>query len=435
MALPKYKLFDANVLGSASPYNWLITINGPLSNNVRHMPKSLKVTLAHEFGHLLHYFTTYLGLSDLLFWARSLRVLRQDRPAEISPEAHVTEQSRQLIRIARQKQILSIDDFYYYEPMRRLHETATNQPNRWKWSESTGGLFNTRGELSDHRFWCLRFSLLQDNGEAPFLRIPVGMRTILEHMATAIDIIGERATRSKAEFERYLNSTVRSAYVPDMLHYYALTHRFSSTMSKLYGDGHLPWRFVACAHIVLLLADIPFDDTLTWRSLRIFAENVDPPLASHMSYPHPSFVFPLLLRALELSQLSLDKLTEPAKFEFNANTMLAAMGLPSLDSILAVRQSRAREVAAELDEADPSKTWSKLVSWMAEHEAGLSRAEKLTSPLKGLRERLPVPVYFETSNLTWEGEIIPFAQSEILADMYDRSEEMIRYPIARDIVE
>ena len=431
---PRSALFQEGVLGTASPHSWLITMNSPIASEITHLPKSQKTTLAHEFGHLLHYFTTYIGLSDLLHWARALKILRESRPKEVSQEEHVTSQSRQLIAVARQKQVLSIDDFYYLERVGRMCELARTRAAPWLWRESTGGLFNVRGEVSDRRFWCLRFSLAQDGKEIPFVRIPLGLRTILEHMAVAIDIISEQTHMTTAEFERYLSRLADQAYIPEALHYYALTHRFSSLMSRMYGDGNLQWRFVACAYIILLLADIPFDDPSTWSNIRNYAVRRVPDLGDHMTHPHPSFVFPVLLRALEELAPSLNRLTSAKEFENNANSLLSIMGLPTLDLILQHREARANEVRQTLDEAEPSGAWSKLVTWMDSHEAGLSRAEKIAHPIKGLRQ-LPVPVYFSTSQKWWDGLIISYEQSRHLADLDQRNNEMLRYPIARDIVD
>ncbi|HJK90535.1 MAG TPA: hypothetical protein RMH26_07310, partial [Polyangiaceae bacterium LLY-WYZ-15_(1-7)] len=170
------------------------------------------MTLSHEFGHLLHYFTTYVGLRDLEYRAAMHQVLATEAGGR-SPEEHRTEQARDVLALARAQQRLTIDDEYYYEMRWRIVDEAAQRDGRgWMWSETTGGLFSVDGTLSDQRFWGLRFYLDGREDDRSFARIPIGLRTILEHLAAATDLIGEQGARDQQGFVEYVRQAVRAAH-------------------------------------------------------------------------------------------------------------------------------------------------------------------------------------------------------------------------------
>jgi hypothetical protein len=120
------------------------------------------------------------------------------------------------------KQILSIDDEYYYEERPREFENALANKNIWNVKAVTGRLFHVDGEISQkHCFWATRFHIGHPDTGPSFLRIPIGMRTLLEHMAKAVDFLGEMQTQ---ETELIVSNFSQQAYEPSLLHYYCLSH-------------------------------------------------------------------------------------------------------------------------------------------------------------------------------------------------------------------
>ena len=138
------------LLGLFSTIQWSITATpANLPPTFADLSAVDRVTFAHEFGHLLHYFTTYLGLTDLLPWARVLAVLSSRATPGQTEEAHVTAQAAEVLTLARQQQLLQIDDFYYYEVRPVVaNEARSAERGRWAWGETTGKLFRTDGTLS-----------------------------------------------------------------------------------------------------------------------------------------------------------------------------------------------------------------------------------------------------------------------------------------------
>src|SRR4051794_11968877 len=110
------KQFERNLvlrndaLGEFSPTNWTISISSPAAP-INRLSQADRLTFEHEFGHLLHYFTTYIGLTDLWYWAQILAVLERPPTHGQAPEAHVTAQAADVLSLARQQQILAIDEF------------------------------------------------------------------------------------------------------------------------------------------------------------------------------------------------------------------------------------------------------------------------------------------------------------------------------------
>ena len=75
------------------------------------------------------------------------------------------------------------------------------------------------------------------------MRIPVGARTIFEHMATAIDFVHELRRRRGADRIEYINEMIRNSYDVDLLRYHALTHRAAHAVALEHtAAGRLQWR-------------------------------------------------------------------------------------------------------------------------------------------------------------------------------------------------
>jgi hypothetical protein len=426
-----------NTLGSFSPSSWLILLGCGYVPTLGELSTNDRVTLEHEFSHLLLQFTTYAGLLDLRFWGRTLVVLESPCRPEQSAEEHVTEQAQGVLAIARERQVLAIDDFYYLEERPALMQEAQfRQPlsQGWMWGETTGGLFRTDGSLSKRRFWALRFYLDAVDESHSFIRIPVGLRTILEHVATAVDFIGELASRDEPQRKEYLGSLMVQAHTPELLHYFALTHCLSGTLGRLYSIQDRHWTFVVSGQLVSLLADIPFNVASIWEALRKYAQAHRPDIAIHMAHPHPSFVFPLLKDAFARRALPMEQLADPYQVEHTANQVLAQLGLPSLHELLNHRDQLANEVRTLLATHDSSGERVALFNWIAEYERGLSRAEKLLTPAKNLGDLIPVPVLFD-DNQYWDGAVLSMAESQRLIGLERRYHDMLRYPTHRDIVD
>jgi hypothetical protein len=387
-----------------------------------------RVTLSHEFGHLLHYFTTYVGLFHLQYWIRVLAVLEERCPRDLSLELHVTDQSRRLIRIERERQVLSIDDFYYLEYEPRVAQAAFESGGvGWAYSEVTASLFREDGSLSpDRKFWALRFGLTP--GMRSFCRIPIGMRVLLEHMATAIDVAGElSAAKSVDERDGFIATLGRQTHDPDQLHYFALTHR----VAKLFGARDRLNAYVVTGHLVLITMEIPFDDGPTWEILRRYAQTHVAANAEHMSYPHPSWVFPIVLMAFERIRNSLPPEPPVDAFELVATAILRELGLPERKELLRARDSLREQVLAIMTTADPSGARRNLVRWLAEYDSRLSPIERIVSPARHISSSTPVAVCFEDAFL--DGDVLSYNESEVLLWREQRHSEMVRYPVFRDV--
>jgi len=426
-----------NVLGSFSPSSWAIQIGCNYVPMLSDLSASDRVTLEHEFSHLLLQFTTYAGLLDLRFWAQTLVVLEEEPSPGLSAEEYVTEMARRVLAVARARQILAIDDFYYLEERPALMEEAQfRQPLGlgWIWGETTGGLFRTDGKLSDRRFWALRFYLDGRDDEHSFIRIPVGLRTILEHVATAVDFTGEIASRDESQAKEYVDNLLVQAYSPGSLHYFALTHCLSGTLKRLYSIEERRWVFVISGQLVSLLADIPFDDPEVWAALCKYAQAHRQDIAVHMSHPHPSFVFPLLVHAFANCALPMAQLADPYQVEKTADQILAQLGLPNWRELLKLRDQLADEVRTLLAAHDTVGERVALLDWIAEYEKNLSYAEKLLTPTKHLGDGIPVPILF-ADNSYWDGTVLSMNESQRLIMHERRYHELLRYPTYRDIVD
>ncbi|WP_037583293.1 hypothetical protein [Stigmatella aurantiaca] len=383
----------------------------------------------------MHSFTTYAGLLDLRFWARALVTLEGTRlPAE-SAEQFVTRQAREVLDVNRAKQVFAIDDFYYFEIAPYLAAEAAQRPRGagWIWGETTGALFRTDGTASDRRFWALRFYLDQRSNERAFIRIPMGLHTLIEHLAVGVDFASEMSVGDEASRFKHLEDAITAAYTPELLHYYALTHRLSSALGRMYSPAERVNTFTVSTQVVAVLADIPFDDPFIWATLHQYAKDHSLNVAEHMAYPHPSFVFPLLVHAFEQLALPMNQLTDWASAEQTADQLLTQLGLPIMVELQAKRDLLASEVKTLLDKGASTGTRSELLSWLGNYEQGLTRAEKYLAPTSRLGGSFPVPVLF-ADNGYWEGSVLSMSECQVLVEREARYHELLRIPAFRDIV-
>jgi len=428
-------LAEADALGSFSLNAWSISLSGPCPPTPEDLDEEARDTLSHEFGHFLHYFTTYAGLLDLRAWARALAVLVEGPRAGESPEQRVNRQAAAVLSINRAKQVLSIDDFYYFEPRwDRMQEALDEGPDNWSWGEVVGSLLRADGTTSPRKFWGLRFYLGPREDDRSFLRLPLGLRTILEHMAEGVDFTSTVLKGDDDAALAHLARTIEAAHDPERAHYYALTHRLSSVLGKLYSRSERQLTFQVSGQLMSVLADLPFDEPAVWSDLRAFAQQVDPQLAAHMEHPHPSFVYPLLLKAFESLAIPIDQLMDWAASEQTADELVGVMGLPDFHTLLLKRNALSEEVESILQAGDAVGERVALLRWARTYEQKLSRSQKYLAPLARLGEPLPMPLVFD-GGATFPGTILGIEEYKKLLYFEKRYHEMLRYHAFRDIVE
>ena len=124
------------------------------------------------------------------------------------------------------------------------------------------------------------------------------MRTLLEHMAKAVDFLGEMQTQNT---ERFVSNFSHQAYEPSLLHYYCLSHWVAPLLARKYGKENIGKAYIVTGQLVLLLAEIPFDDPNIWKIIKSYAATHSPYMLPYLEVPHPSFIFPIFLSALEKS--------------------------------------------------------------------------------------------------------------------------------------
>ncbi|MDT7044296.1 hypothetical protein [Candidatus Nitronereus thalassa] len=422
-------LRDVVTLGSFSLQTFHINLSTKYVDSFQELPREAHLTLRHEFGHLLHYLTTYIGLKDLSFWVESIDVIQKKMPKKTA-EQELTWKAEQILRIARTKQILSIDDEYYYEERPWEFENALLNKEIWQVKEVTGRLFRVDGSLSGHSFWATRFHVGHPDTSPSFLRIPVGMRTLLEHMAKAVDFLGEMKTQDRHSIVEKLS---QQAYVPSLLHYYCLTHWLAPLLARIYGKENIDKAYLVSGHLVLLLTEIPFDDPDIWRALRSFAEIHRPDLLPHLDVPHPSFIFPIFRAALEKSSHSFNTF-QTDDIEQGMKHLLKEVGLPPLNELQKHRDDLLKKILARLDTFPLGQKIKNLLEWVNNYSAELSREDRLADPLKILNGQVPVPVIFN-DDYFWEGGVLQIKKVEALSHLVERQGQMLRFPHTRNLVD
>jgi len=425
-------LWVPETLGSFALDTLAITLSGecPKPAALESVQGTQRSTLEHEFGHLLHYTNTYLGLRHLAFLADLADGLRLRALDGETPEAHYTRRSERALLIYRLRQTMTIDDEYYFYGARPdlADEAAQRGHGAWCTSDGVGHLYHTDGTVSDRAFWYVKFHLDEMTQERCFARVPAGMRVCLEHMARAIDLAVDLREAGPDGAIDVFNRAVRLAYHPGNLHYCALTHLSGLLLEQKYGRSSVVLAPVLAGMLVLHLCDIPFDDGETWSCLRETARAIYPSLCDHMKYPHPSFLFPLLRRAFLQADISADSIAE-----------LDCVGLgQTLDAVLGVRSNGEATLSLRTDLARRFRNLglsavSDLLEWSGAHFQALAPAERLSNPTRGLAGALPVPLLFER-NGGIEGTVLKMDDCFRLAGLHSTIAAQLRYPFIRNIV-
>lgn len=427
---PLKALRDIQTLGSFSPLTFHISLGAKPVANLTALPQPHRATFEHEFGHLLHYATSYFGLTDLLHWAKTIEAITSPRPG-LSAEDAVTAAAADVVTLARLQQRYSIDDEYYFEPRTEMFEAARAAKGVWSIKETTGSLFGTTGKLSNHRFWATRFYLgsgaLTDRDS--FLRIPVGIRTALEHMAKAIDFLGEMQVGDPAALALAYG---QQAAEPELLHYYSLTHWVGPRVARAYGAGSIPKAYFICGQLVAVLTEIPFDVPEVWAQLHAYASKHRPDLVPHMLNPHPSFIFPILLHAAFSGAVNYDNFDRTG-IETRAAELLKVIGLPSLSDLRTLRAPLRTAISSCLGGSNVGKDLWSLLEWLESYSQSIDWAQRLTTPSIKLGSEPPVPVLFEDDSVL-QGAEFSFSRVLELANLAMRRDEMLRFHHARDII-
>lgn len=422
---------DVETLASFSPVNFCIFLHGDpgTADCLQSLSPDIYSSFVHEFGHLVHYCTSYMGLRDLQHWAMTISVLRSTWP-KLTPEERVTRQAKEILSIARSKQILSIDDEYYYEQDPALFRAACAARDTWFVRAVGGRLFGANGKLSDHYFWGTRFFFSDGNQEHSFLRLPFGIRTFMEHMAKAIDFVVDAKALGGVQL---LTRLSMEAYEPEMLHYYGLTHWVGPMIERQDGKANI-WRaFLLAGNLVAVIADVPFDMPDHWAAVQRYAEKEQLDCAQFMEYPHPSFLFPVFLNAASKLQIDLGNYGVDGMNE-TAERILEHIGLPSLEGLAAKRDELLAAVLSELAHNELGQQVANLLRWTWSYVHPLSWSARLICPEEVLPRHPPVPLLFSEDEL-WEGTVLGVDWAAELTRCAKRRDEMLRYHFARDIVE
>ncbi|MCK4407260.1 MAG: hypothetical protein KAV44_06265 [Bacteroidales bacterium] len=414
-------------LGSFSPDLLFIRLGSLSSDFVLLDSSSVNKTFNHEFGHLRHYLSSYLGIKDFYYWTLILDVLLTDYP-DLTPEEENTFQSNKILEIVRQKQILSIDDEFYFEKKQELFDEAKIKWRTWHVNSVFGKLYTSKGNISDHCFWGSRFFIGPSDDGRTFIRIPIGMRTVLEHMATAIDFIGSISNNTiLSDIDQF----VSNAYSPELLHYYCLTHWIGPIMKMKY--GHVNNAYFVSGQLVSLLCEIPFDDSNIWSKLIEYAKKSDPELVPLMNYPHPSFLFPIIKSAAFNCDINWETF-DLTKFEERIEIVLKKLKLPTLSVLRKKTLELTRELVKILNKHDFTSPISDLIKWVQGHENQIGWNARFTNPINFNLDNLPVPIIFSDDSFI-EGNIIKMSDSLELLTAFNRKEEMLRYNYSRNIID
>lgn len=423
--------------GSFSPFIWTIELAASTAVPLNDLDAESRRTFEHEFGHLIHYFTSYLGLTDLFPWLMMQSTLNDTARLshEETHEELVTRQASEIRRLSRWRQSLVIDDEYYFELRPQIAEEAAQRGpyGVWLWKEVIGHLFHTDGRISDRAFWGLRFYLDTLSAERSFARMPAGLRCYLENMATSLDLLADLANaKTSAERDAVFAPMLAEAYHPDFVHYYALIHRMEGALRR-HGIAPGPVVFVAASHAILLCMEIPYDIGGICSAVVTAAMELAPDIVAYMRHPHPSFLFPVVANALASLGLSPKVLSDPLAFEYVASGVLTRLGLPNLYAIQTYRDKRRHDLELFSHKVG-LRAAERLLAWTSSYDRQLSRSDKVIVPSRHLRDIPPIPIRF-ADDTALEGTAVMIADAEHLSYLFRRYQEMIRYPVVRDIVE
>lgn len=382
---------------------------------------------------MLHYTSSYMGLCDLLYWGQMLEALDSAPPG--TPEEEITHVANAVIRLSRAKQVYSIDDEYYYEPRRYLYDDARAAKGDWSIGACVGNLFRVDGTMSEKRFWGTRFFLgdgaVTTDLSSSFLRIPLGVWTALEHMAKAIDFLGEIRQRDPNKVSAEFGE---QAGEPDLLRYYCLTHWVGPQLQKIYGQTGRKYSYFVSGQLVALLSEIPFHDADTWSALaRRAGRHLPLGQEASLLHPHPSFIFPVLLEAAFDSNIQWNNY-DIGGMEGRADRLLEYIGLPPLIELRQHRDQLFDSVREVLGRSTLGQELLPLIDELNHYAGTLSWSNRLANPMKGMQHSLPGPVLFDDGSCL-DGSLLSFVTCDALAQAEHRCKEFCRFPVVRDIVD
>lgn len=425
-------LNDVVTLGSFSPKTFHIVLAGNGVTRLDLLPPDIKLTFNHEFGHLLHYCSSYIGLLDLSYWTKVIDVITNPRQYS-SEEECVTNQWQTVLDLTRSNKTLSIDDDYYFESKLELYSAARTNHLSWSYAETTGALFHIDGTLSERRFWGLRFFIGPPSPKKTnsFIRIPIGMRTILEHMAKSIDFLGEYyPSKKKVEV---LQQYIDQAYEPKLLHYYSLTQYLGPKLKDKFGQGAQFYSFIVSGQLVALLSEIPFDKVEIWSAFKKYAEKHLNHLPSHMEHPHPSFMMPIIVTAAMNTSITLEQYKDVSRIEETANKILSEIQLAPLKKLFTYSHNLKNEIIAQLKTFNLGSKVADLIEEVNDYASQLSWTKRIIAPTTNLGNTPFTPVFFD-DNTFIDGDIIDLNCLEKLAFCVQREAEMLRWHYTRNII-
>ena len=114
--------------------------------------------------------------------------------------------------------------------------------------------------------------------------------------------------------------------------------------------------------------------------------------------------------------------------------LLNDMSLPSLSDLRKHRNTLFNKLLVRLDRFSLGKGIKILLEWMNNYATKLNWMDRLANPLKNLNGEIPVPIIF-SDNQHWEGSVLPMQGVEALSHLVNRQNEMLRYPISRNLVD
>jgi hypothetical protein len=345
----------------------------------------------------------------------------------MTPEDERTLQSVLVRGLAREKQMLSIEDEYYFEWDRHQIDAARRSPLTWSMDQLAGCLFDVHCHITDHRFWATKFFVHRKQDTPAFVRIPMGIRTTMEHAAKAIDFLHALHLRDKARLESFAGEITE----PDLLKYYCFTHWVSVRLHESHRKVDSLQPFFVAGILAALVSEIPFDRADIWAFLRAYAEKQGLKVAQHMQFPHPSFVYPLLLHAafrtpIDVSTVGLNDVDELV------DSLLLELGLPELGELRLATQLLFESVLFLLNRSKMGRDLAPVLKWVHAYCANTTWVERIFAPLIRPLKQAPTPVVLNDGY--YEGAVLSKKDADDLDWAAGRRNEMLQYLLTRDIV-
>ena len=423
----RQNLENSITLGNFSPETFLVRLNTSSLSSLENLSNKWKSVFRHELSHLFHYLSTYLGLTDLRYWIASIDVLQTGFEGK-SDEEITTIQAGILRGLARERQILRIDEDYYFEIDKDNCILARQCPADWKVREVVGCLFDTNGKLTNHKFFASRFYIGDPIYQRSFIRIPLGLGTALEHAAKTIDFIHTINSEDVVDLAPFF----KEAGEPDLLRYYCLTHWISPRVERQYGKEVVWKTFLVSGMLLAIICEIPFDSPEVWSSLKSYASKHKPYLLEHMEFPHPSFLFPLLTDAFfecdfDLSTFNLSSI------ETALPKILTEVGLPSLSELRYRTHEIRDDIMGFLGHSGLEQAIASLLDWIFACCDRTTWVQKIFGHAVSFPNHPPTPILFN-DGYCLEGTFLKMEHVLKLTRLARRRDEMLRYLVTRDII-